>query len=163
MTTATTYRFQTIAQFWVPGEPVGQPRHRSTKTGRMYTPDPKRADGSRPVSAWRDTITAFALPHKPELPLSGAVRVDLTFYMPRPLYLMKKSAPLDPIPHDKKPDKDNLEKLVLDVMTKAGWWGDDCQVFAGLTIKQYHARDMGPGLYVTVSTRENEHQQGTLL
>jgi Holliday junction resolvase RusA-like endonuclease len=31
-------------------------------------------------------------------------------------------------PHTVKPDIDNLVKLVLDAMTKAGFWKDDSQV-----------------------------------
>ena len=145
-----------VASFWVPGEPVGQPRHRSTSTGRMYTPNPKRKDGSRPVAAWRDAIAAHAT--TPTDPLAPPIRVDMTFFLPRPKRLMTKLSTLDPLPHTSKPDIDNLTKLVLDVMTRKEWWRDDAVVCEGLYSKYYHAKDMPPGAYIVVYRLADEQQ-----
>lgn len=118
---------------------------------RMYTPDPKRKDGSRPVGTWRQLVDCHLAGRGPREPLNEAVRVDIAFFMPRTQALLKKSAPLDPILHTVKPDKDNLEKLILDRMTKGGWFTDDSRVCAGLITKHYHARDSKPGAYIVVS------------
>ena len=47
-----------------------------------------------------------------------------------------------PLPHQQKPDRDNLEKAVLDALGDfAGLpplvWCDDCQVVAGRTTKRW--------------------------
>lgn len=52
-------------------------------------------------------------------PLEGPLFVSIRCYSERPK-TTKLSAP--------KPDVDNYAKSVLDAMTAAGVWGDDCQV-----------------------------------
>jgi Holliday junction resolvase RusA-like endonuclease len=40
----------------------------------------------------------------------------------------KKRRALGCIPHDKRPDLDNLAKLTIDCMTRLGWFCDDAQI-----------------------------------
>ncbi len=46
-----------------------------------------------------------------------------------------------------KPDTDNLEKLLKDIMTKLGFWKDDAQVASEITEK-FYARIPGILIYV---------------
>jgi Holliday junction resolvase RusA-like endonuclease len=46
-----------------------------------------------------------------------------------------------------KPDTDNLQKLLKDVMTKVGFWTDDCLV-ASEVIEKFWAKV--PGLYIAI-------------
>ena len=161
MNQQTQTNWKRIASVWVPGSPQAQPRTKAmTIDGmtRMYTPDPKRKDGSKPVGTWRQMVQCYAAGRGPREPLDCAIKVDIAFFMPRTKALLKNSSPLDPIPHTVKPDKDNLEKLILDELTKLGWWVDDSRVCAGLTTKHYHARDMKPGAMISVSVTEDEQQ-----
>ena len=47
-----------------------------------------------------------------------------------------------------KPDKDNLEKLLDDAMTRLGYWKDDAQVCSGITEKFW---GKVPGIYIRVT------------
>jgi Holliday junction resolvase RusA-like endonuclease len=51
---------------------------------------------------------------------------------------------------DKKPDRDNLDKAVLDALTRCKFWLDDCQVCAGNISKQYTLVGVRPGVYISV-------------
>jgi Holliday junction resolvase RusA-like endonuclease len=83
---------------------------------------------------------AEGLPHK-----ATALRVDVTFFFPT------KVSDRWGKPHTHKPDRDNLDKLVLDECTKVGvFGGDDCRVSAGM-IRKYWVRPGGEGAIVEVS------------
>jgi Holliday junction resolvase RusA-like endonuclease len=71
--------------------------------------------------------------------LEGPLRVNLFFFFPRPKshYTKKGLRPTAPDWHTIKPDVDNAMKPVLDVLTKAGFWREDCQVCSGLIEKKY--------------------------
>lgn len=134
----------TQIRFEVLGVPVakGRARHRHVKTAggkefdMAYTPK-KTADAE-------ETFVARSLAFAPAEPLSGPVRLTLNFIMPIP-----KSAPKSlrervtdppigavPVPHTKRPDLDNLEKLVKDACNGV-FWKDDSQVFAVIKRKIY--------------------------
>lgn len=96
---------------------------------------------------WRDAVERAARVMAANAgltaPIAGAVRVKMVFtFVPPP------SAP-DRIgtPHTHKPDKDNLEKLVLDAIEAAGVIGNDSQVAQGPTEKWWGAR---PGVAVRI-------------
>lgn len=54
-------------------------------------------------------------------------------------------------PYIKKPDTDNLDKGLKDVMTDLGWWDDDARVFAESIVK-VHSRI--PGIRIDVEEVE---------
>ncbi len=182
----TTIQWKRIASFWVQGEPAGEPRPdgrvlplkamankfrpisswpefcsqvRRLTTVQMYPRDPKRVDGTKPVSTWRQLVECAQAGRGPREPHDCPVKVDMWFYFSRPQHLMRKSSPAGPIPHTVKPDKDNLEKLILDVMTKAGWWTDDSRVCTGTPTKMYVAKDGKPGAMIVVSVIDDEQPE----
>lgn len=137
-------------EFWIPGEPKGQPRAKACRRGKhagVYDPGT--------ANEWKAAVYEHAKAFIPETPLNGPLRVDFTFYFPRPKDhyrtgkysgLLKDRAPLF---HISKPDRDNADKAVLDQLTVSRMWLDDCQVCDGRIIKRYANRE--PGCLVRIS------------
>ena len=147
--------------FEVYGDPRPQPRqrHRAFQMGgkiitQNYTP--KDAN----VNTWKDLVALAAREHLPEQPLEGPLRVNAEYYFRRPKshyrtgkysHLLKKSAPTY---HIKKPDRDNLDKSFMDIMTQIGFWRDDCQVVDGRIEKYYARPEERPGAVFTIVVLE---------
>jgi len=129
--------------------PKAQPRARAsvTKSGKVRAYDPGTAEG------WKSLVALAARDHLPESPIDGPLGINLNFLMPRPGgKCRKRPHPEDDrLPHDKKPDLDNLTKAVLDVLTQIGFWRDDSQIWRLTATKEMH-RDKGgrPGCSVSV-------------
>ena len=79
----------------------------------------------------RAKLKAHLLPHRPKSPLTGAVRLFCTWCFPL------TGRHKDGEPKTTKPDTDNLQKLLKDVMTDCGFWKDDAQVYRELSEKFY--------------------------
>ena len=87
---------------------------------RFFT-KPHVAQAKADLSAW------FA-PYSPTDPLQGALRLRLDFRFPMRKSETKARRALGCIPHDKRPDLDNLAKLTIDVMAGLKWFNDDAQI-----------------------------------
>ena len=145
MTTPTEIRF------WVPGIPKPQPRPRAfamrvkgtgKSSARVYNPGT--------AEAWKNDIAIAARDHIPAEPLTGPIFCAIGFYLPRPKRLMRKKDPQHTLYHYRKPDRDNLDKAVLDALTHLGFWHDDAQVCEGGARKLYHTKTGRPGAYITI-------------
>jgi len=131
-----------IVSFKVHGTPRPQPRPRFANGRVVAEIDPK-------VKQWQAAVRHAAMMAKEGLgmgvgglPLGVAVagtlgggkalRVDVTFYFgTRHKERWGK-------PHTFRPDRDNLDKLILDEMTKVQLIaGDDCRVSAGMIRKRW--------------------------
>jgi len=122
---------QNILQLFVAGRPYAQTRARHVVrddgSSQVYS------NASKGLKAWKARLGAemrlarsTALPE----PLAGALCVDMTFMMP-----IKDKRFWGQLCHT-KPDKDNLEKAVLDVMEDNGYFAvGDSQVAAGEVVK----------------------------
>ena len=140
-----------MIQFFVRGIPKGQARPRAFT--RMTAKGPvARVYDSGSAEAWKGDIILQGAPHRPKTCLEGPLSVELTFYLPRPKSLRRKKDPELPIRHTKKPDRDNLEKAVLDALTKDGWWRDDSQVCAGEVKKYYEPKEGPTGARITIKS-----------
>ncbi len=122
-------------EFFVVGQPKGQPRPRAfafAGKARMYDPGTAEAWKGQIAAAWKDAAPDWV---KIECPVS----LMLSFYMPRPKSHFKKSGlrPDAPTFCAKKPDADNMAKAVMDALTQIGVWGDDDQVVVLRVVKQF--------------------------
>jgi Holliday junction resolvase RusA-like endonuclease len=141
--------------------PVAQPRARATSRGAhasMYSPTTvktKTGKKAHPILAFKSAVraAAFAKGFDGTNVIDSALRVDCCFVFPRPQRLLKKSSSSDRVPHTVKPDRDNLDKAVLDSLTGLVWV-DDRQVFCGLVEKYYVAKGEAPHVSVVITKVE---------
>jgi crossover junction endodeoxyribonuclease RusA len=148
-------------EFFAAGLPKAQPRVKARACGKfaqVYTP--KCADDWKMIvryqanEAWQQSMYG-------PTPWEGPLRVDLTFYFPRPKSHFRSNGelkPTAPLWHTTKPDRDNSDKAVLDALTNLGIWHDDKQVCDGRIVKQYAAI---PGCQIRISearTKEMDSQ-----
>ncbi len=134
-------------QFWVSGEPKGQPRPRAffnKHTGRASVFDAGTAE------SWKGAVAIEASKHRPAEPIAGPVRLRINFAMPRPKSHYTAGKPERglktgaPYRHVGKPDADNLAKAVMDALTQCGWfWRDDCQVAVLTVVKGFGENSTG--------------------
>ena len=129
-------------RFTVPGEPKGKGRPRAVpdiiwKDGqpeafvRMVTPRDTRM-------AEKVVRDAFMAAHPDHKPWTGAVQINFTAVFETPKSFsraLKDAASRGELYATKKPDKDNIEKLIVDALNGIAW-ADDAQVMGG-GIKRY--------------------------
>jgi len=126
--------------------PVAQPRPRATAAGRharVYNPP-------GPVDAFKACVRLAAAQAFDGPPLSGPLRVDAEFVFPRTKSQFWKRKPMPRMLHAKKPDRDNLDKSVLDALNGL-LWIDDAQVCDGRITKVIAAGDEQAGVTITVT------------
>lgn len=136
--------------FVVPSVPVAQPRAKATSIAgraRMYTPTKTASGKTHPIAAFKACVQlayrqACSLP-----PHDGPMELLMTFVLPRPQKLQKKSLPQDRVPHTVKPDTDNLQKSVMDALSGL-LFQDDRQVYSLTGWKWYAAKDEQPHVLI---------------
>jgi len=132
-------------EFTVPAVPVAQPRPRAAMRGAHACVYHKAG----PVDAFKASVRLAASQAFSGSPLAGPLRVDAEFVFPRTKAQTWKRKPMPRIPHAKKPDRDNLDKALLDSLTGL-LWVDDAQVCDGRITKWIAAGDEQPHVLVTV-------------
>lgn len=105
-----------------------------TRTGRVYIYEDRELKEIR--MRYRNALALFA----PKEPMTGAVRLLVKWLFP-------KGKHEDGTYKDTKPDTDNLNKMLKDEMTRAGFWKDDAQV-ASEIIEKFWAETTG--IYIEV-------------
>ena len=101
------------------------------------------------VAQARDKLRAALAPHRPGTPLLGPVRLLTKWCFPSTLDHQNGAY------RAIRPDTDNLQKLIKDVMTDLGFWKDDAQV-ASETVEKFWA-DLS-GIYIEVEQlRSTQH------
>lgn len=122
-------------RFTVYMDPVAKGRPKFSVRGgfpRAYTP-------KKTVSAENEFIRQ-AMPHKPSIPLQKWAEVTIYLFMPIPASFSKKDRAMaisGELRHTKKPDLDNLAKLVLDPMNGV-FFRDDSIITSLCVYKSYH-------------------------
>ena len=120
-------------EFAIPGRPQHQVRHRDRAGGRGKFDPCRRA---------KRQFALLARWWAPPVPLAGPLQVDMVFYFARPKShyrtgryagQVKATAPLF---HTSRPDRDNLEKFVLDALAGL-FWTNDARVCDGRSRKLY--------------------------
>jgi Holliday junction resolvase RusA-like endonuclease len=130
--------------FFVAGIPRAMPRIKAFSRGgftSVYTPK----------GPWQDWAARIKLVcgGAPAQPFEGAVALSMFFWMPEPKGLRESERGG---PHRKRPDGDNLAKLVMDRLQERGWFKDDGQVFDLHVVKTYND---SPGLTLTIELHDD--------
>ena len=128
-------------EFFMPMEPptaTHQEKKWRVMNGRPVSYDPPA------VAAARSKLTAHLAGHRPGRPLEGAVRLVAKWCFPCGEHL-------DGAYRTTRPDTDNLQKLLKDCMTAAGFWRDDAQVASELCEKFWAEI---PGIYIRAEELE---------
>lgn len=113
-----------------------QQEHRigKTRTGRLYMYEDRELKQIR--QQYRDALRPFV----PDEPMKGPLRLVVKWLFP-------KGRHKDGQYKDTRPDTDNLNKMLKDEMTHAGFWNDDAQV-ASEIIEKFWAETTG--IYIEV-------------
>lgn len=138
-------------EFFVPGLPVAQPRQRSRvrkkKGGASFVQNYTPADS--PVNAFKAAVKLVAASAWDGAPIDGPVLMDIDFVFPRPRTMVWKTKDMPRLRHSKKPDRDNLEKSVMDALSGL-LWIDDAQVCDGSIRKFIASADEKPGVKIRI-------------
>lgn len=132
-----------VLMFTVRGEPCGQPRPRFIGGRAVST-----LRGSK-AALWRDAVklACKSVAHYGQLLAATSLDVEMTFLFRR----SDKPGQGSGEPHTKKPDADNLAKLVLDVMVDECLIEDDKHV-AKMTVHKLWAPGQGVSVKVQPAT-----------
>jgi len=131
--------------FTVPGTPLAWARARVlAKDGkpRFFTP-PARLQYMNHVVMCAQTSLDW-----PSEPWDGPVYLEVRAVFPRPKRLMRRKDPDGEVWCVRKPDLDNLMKIVCDALTRAGLWRDDAQVAMVVVRKVWASKVAAPRLEV---------------
>ncbi len=136
-----------MIKFRVLGKPIGKARARFVCVGgrpRAY-PDTVTAQYGALVAL--ETQRAFRGVVKP---LSGPVEVEITAVMRRPKARMRKKDPDVRERHTKKPDADNIAKVIQDGVVKSGVLDDDACVWRVTCEKWMADKSEAPHADITI-------------
>jgi Holliday junction resolvase RusA-like endonuclease len=141
----------------VEGTPKGEPRARSVGFRRANGSIGSRVYKSETALEWKLAVqeaVTRAVEKMPKPIFTGPVQVVTRFIFPRPQKHFNRCGlrPDAPKYHTAKPDRDNCEKLVLDVLSSCDVWEDDSQSAQGWQEKLY--ADPGIPAGVTIIIRE---------
>lgn len=117
--------------FAVKGEPVGKGRPRFTKNGHVYTPEKTASYEALVGYAYRNSAKGYKF--------TSPVRVTIKAFFKPPKSKSKKTVEgmlSGRILPTKKPDIDNIVKIILDGLNKVAW-EDDTQVVDLMIVKRY--------------------------
>ena len=99
------------------------------------------------VKAAKKVLTSHLILHRPDEPLTGALTLRTVWLFPRGKSHKNGEWRIT------KPDTDNLQKLLKDCMTIAGFWHDDAQVVREIVEKRW--ADEPSGIYIEVTPLED--------
>lgn len=136
-----------LVHFELEGEPRGKGRPRFTKSGHTYTPDSTTEYEQAVQWAYKAAAGGFCFPT--DTPL----RLVVWAFMERPKSASRITRQLmgaGKLRPTKKPDWDNIGKIVCDALNGIAY-GDDTQIVDGRVIKLFCADGEKPHISVTVS------------
>ena len=113
------------------------------KKWRVVNGKPRPYDPPEVITA-RSKLKAHLAIHRPSKPITGGIRLVVKWCFPRGRHR-------DGEYRITKPDTDNLEKMLKDVMTDLGYWKDDALV-ASEIVEKFWAEV--PGIYICIAELE---------
>ena len=133
-------------EFFAPCNPptVTNQQHRFTKTkdGRIYSYRTQRQKDAIAL------LNGVLSPYVPPEPFTGALSVAVSIRYPFRISEPERRKKLGLLPKTTRPDADNLQKELQDVMTQLGFWKDDSQIF-DLRVSKYWAET--PGIKISIT------------
>lgn len=134
-------------QFVVDGQPQGKARPRITRAGHAYTPENTRRYEKqiRDTAAYEVNKQRWKITTEP-VKVFLCARFEIPKSWPKKKKLLALSGLIYPV---KKPDSDNITKVILDAMNGIVY-RDDVQVIDIQLKKQYCKPDHLPGVDVKV-------------
>lgn len=123
-----------MISFIIPGEPKSKLRHRSTKKGKMYNPQQNLH-----YESW--VKECYWIKHK-QKSLKGQLKACIRAYFKIPKSTSKKKKKLmieEKLRPTKKPDTDNLAKIILDSLNTLAF--DDDKQVVELNVEKYYSDD----------------------
>lgn len=125
-------------EFFLPMQPPTKTHQ--TKKARCVNGKPQMYEPAE-LKTVRAKLMAYFSRHVPENKYAGPVRLITKWLFP--LTGNHRNGEYK----STKPDTDNLQKMLKDVMTDLGYWTDDALVVSEITEKFWSAR---PGIYVCI-------------
>lgn len=101
------------------------------------------------LKAAHEKLRAYLAPQRPQQPIRGPIRLIVKW-----LFMDAGRRYRDGAYKTTRPDTDNLQKMLKDVMTECHYWCDDAQV-ASEIVEKFWVRKH-PGIYVEVLTIDEE-------
>jgi Holliday junction resolvase RusA-like endonuclease len=140
----------------VQGTPKGEPRARSAVFRRSNGSMGSRVYKPETAMDWKlqvQTAVEKAVYSLQKPVFTGPVKTVMRFHFPRPKKHFNKHGlrPDAPKHHTTTPDRDNCEKLVLDVLTNCDVWNDDGQSAQGWQEKLYADPGIPAGVTIIIS------------
>ncbi len=136
-----------MIEFIILGEPKGKARHRTTKAGHTYTP-------KTTVDYENEVIRSYQMEYMGKQLLEGELQAVICAYFKIPKSATKGK--LLAMQHNivrptKKPDSDNISKIILDALNKVAY-KDDSQI-VDLTVRKYWSEE--PRVEVNIMEAKN--------
>lgn len=130
----------------------GKPTQQGSKIPAVSSKGKKyvREQAGQRLKDWRTDVKEAALTARGEQPtITGPVKLQVTFFMPRPASVKPAQRPLPTV----APDLDKLIRAVGDALKAAGVYKDDCLIVGIQASKVYASDDkeLSPGAWIVVS------------
>lgn len=123
----------------IPPTATAQEKGFNTKTKRVYTKAPAREA--------RAKLRAHLAKYAPDEPMTGPLELHAIWRFPVTGKHHSGEAKIT------KPDTDNLQKMLKDVMTDLGFWKDDAQIYYETVTKMYSS---DPGIFIITGLPEDD-------
>ena len=128
-----------MIQVFVPGVPQPQ----GSKNGYLRGGRVVLVEANKKLPAWRKLVKEkLEAANASCQPFTGAVSLDVMFFMPRPKSVKRELPTV-------KPDTDKLIRAINDSATDAGILLDDSQVVEIVAYKFYEAENLPAGALIT--------------
>lgn len=128
-----------IVHFQIPGKPTGKGRARATRSGHHYTPE-KTRNAEAFVKCLAMEAMGDGQTWRPPCSAPVALSIDIAIMPPKSMPKRQRDEALcGRIRPAKKPDCDNIVKLISDALNGIVWV-DDSQV-VDLVVKKRYAND----------------------
>ena len=115
----------------IPPKTTAQMHKVTVRNGKPVFYDPPQ------VKEMKAKLQAAVAPYRPEKPLDGPLQLVVKWTWPGQSYRYKPT----------KPDTDNLQKALKDMLGCVGFWHDDAQIASEICEKFYGPV---PGIYIKI-------------